>query len=55
MYIDKNMSKKENNKFILLNEVEAKNVNGGYQKPTPEEMERIREIYGPFAEFFICW
>ncbi|MDE5761038.1 hypothetical protein [Bacteroides sp.] len=49
------MKKEEKNKCILLNEAEVRNVNGGYREPTPEELERIREIYGPLAEYIICW
>lgn len=49
------MKSKESNKCILLNEAEVRNVNGGFCEPTPEELEAIRKIYGPFAEYLFCW
>lgn len=29
-------------------------VSGGYAPPTAEQMEQLREIYGPLADI-ICW
>ncbi|WP_203558646.1 hypothetical protein [Bacteroides sp. 51] len=33
---------------------EIKNISGGYAPPTQEQLDRLREIYGPAADF-ICW
>lgn len=33
---------------------ELKSVNGGYAPPTKEQMDALREKYGPFADM-ICW
>lgn len=37
-----------------LTQEEVKNIMGGYAPPTKEQMDRLREIYGPAADF-ICW
>lgn len=49
------MKKEENNKCILLNEAEMRCANGCYRESIPEELGRIREIYGSLAEYIICW
>lgn len=49
------MRKEVNKKMAMLNNAEMKKVNGGYVKPTKEQLERLREIYGPMAEYIICF
>lgn len=49
------MRKEVNKKLAMLDNVEMKRVNGGYVKPTKKQLEILREIYGPMAEYIICF
>lgn len=49
------MKKEKSRKIAILAETEVRNVQGGYAPPTEEQLEQLREMYGPFAECFICW
>jgi hypothetical protein len=44
-----------NEKIEELNKEEMVNLNGGLIPPTEEELNRLREIYGPWAEYIWCW
>jgi hypothetical protein len=38
-----------------LNKQEMVDMNGGYFPPTEEELEIIRQRYGPWGEYIMCW
>lgn len=48
------MKKEVNKKLAMLDNAEMKRVNGGYVKLTKEQLEQLKEIYGPMAEYIIC-
>lgn len=47
--------KDNRNTLEQMSETACRNINGGYVEPTPEQMERLRKIYGPLADIIIYW